>query len=75
MLKKNKTKIELIAKELLERETLTGDEIDALLAGKELPPFTKQPVAKKKRPKEGRARKTAPKTRRVPDAKPALETE
>ncbi|HUU56668.1 MAG TPA: ATP-dependent zinc metalloprotease FtsH [bacterium] len=75
LLKKNKTKLELIAKELLERETLTGDEIDTLLAGKQLPPFTKQPVAKKKVTKEGRARKMAPKTRRVPDAKPALETE
>jgi cell division protease FtsH len=75
LLKKNKAKLELIAKELLERETLTGDEIDALLAGKELPPFTKQPVAKKKTAREGRARKRAPKARKVPGAKPALETE
>jgi cell division protease FtsH len=75
LLKKNKTKLELIAKELLERETLTGDEIDTLLAGKQLPPFTKQPVARKKTAGEGRARKRAPKARKVPDAKPALETE
>jgi cell division protease FtsH len=75
LLKKNKAKLELIAKELIERETLTGDEIDALLAGKELPPFTKQPVAKKKTAREGRARKRAPKARKVPGAKPALETE
>jgi len=75
LLKKNKAKLEVIAKELLERETLTGDEIDTLLAGKQLPPFTKQPVAKKETTKEGRARKRAPKARKVPDAKPALETE
>ncbi len=75
LLKRNRKKLELVASELLERETLTGDEIDTLLAGKRLPPFTKQPVAKKKVTKESRARKTAPKTRRVPDAKPALETE
>jgi cell division protease FtsH len=74
LLKKNKAKLELIAKELLERETLTGDEIDTLLAGGKLPPFTKQPVAKKKA-KAGRARKRVPKTPKVPDAKPALETE
>ena len=75
LLKKNKAKLELIAKELLERETLTGDEIDTLLEGGKLPPFTRQPVAKKKKAKAGRARKRAPKTRKVPDAKPALETE
>jgi cell division protease FtsH len=75
LLKKNKAKLELIAKELLERETLTGDEIDTLLEGGELPPFTKQPVAKKKKAKAGRAPRRAPKARKVPDAKPALETE
>jgi cell division protease FtsH len=75
LLKKHKEKLKLIAGELLERETLTGDEIDTLLAGGKLPPFTKQPAAEKKRPEERRARKKAPQTERVAEAKPALETE
>jgi cell division protease FtsH len=75
LLKKNKAKLELIAKELLERETLTGDEIDTLLAGGKLPPFAKQPVAKEKKVRKSRARKKAAPAREVPDAKPALETE
>ena len=73
-LKKNKKQLELIAGELLERETLTGEEIDTLLAGKKLPPFAKQPAAKEKRPGEGRAKKAAKRAREVPDAEPALET-
>jgi cell division protease FtsH len=74
LLKKNKKQLELIAAELLERETLTGDEIDALLAGKKLPPFSKQPTAKKKRLTEGRAKKAEKRTREMPEAEPALET-
>ena len=74
LLKKNKESLELIAAELLERETLTGEEIDTLLAGKKLPPFAKEPVAKKKRPGEGRTKKASKRTREVPGAEPALET-
>jgi cell division protease FtsH len=75
LLKKSKKQLELIAGELLDRETLTGEEIDALLAGKKLPPFEKQPAAKKKkRPGEGRAKKAVKRAREMPDAEPALET-
>jgi cell division protease FtsH len=74
LLRKNKKQLELIAAELLERETLTGGEIDTLLAGKKLPPFTKQPAEKKKQPGEGRAKKAAKRAREVPGAEPALET-
>ena len=75
LLKKSKKQLELIAGELLERETLTGPEIDTLLAGKKLPPFEKQPAAKKKkRPGEGRAKKAVKRAREMPDAEPALET-
>jgi cell division protease FtsH len=75
LLKKNRKQLELIAGVLLERETLTGEEIDALLAGKELPPFEKQPAAKKKkRSGAGRAKKAVKRAREMPDAEPALET-
>jgi len=75
LLKKNKAKLELIAQELLERETLTGEEIDALLAGEKLPPFAEKPVAEKETREDGsRAKKAAPRKRRLADAEPALET-
>jgi cell division protease FtsH len=73
LLKKNKKKLEIIAEELLERETLTGDEIDKLLAGEDLPPFSKRPAKKKERDKS-RAKEAAERTRDVPGAEPALET-
>jgi len=39
LLDKNKDHLEAIALALLERETITGDEIDLLMEGKELPPM------------------------------------
>lgn len=56
LLKKNRKLLERIAQELLERETLTGEEIDLLMEGKDLPPFGKEPakksVAEARTPKE-----------------------
>lgn len=43
---------ERISQALIERETLTGDEIDLLLEGKELPPLFKENGASKKDEKE-----------------------
>ena len=51
LLKKNMTKLDRIAQNLIERETLTGDEINILLSGQKLPPVpnheekTKAPAA------------------------------
>jgi cell division protease FtsH len=65
LLKKNRKLLETIAQELLERETLTGEEIDLLLAGKPLPPWKKTekeapaaaPAAAARAPKVRRRRK------------------
>jgi cell division protease FtsH len=75
LLKARKDDLEKIAEVLLERETLTGEEIDLLLEGGELPPMktaevkTDEPVKKKK------AKKTAPKKKEEPEkiGKPVLE--
>ena len=73
LLKKNRKVLETIAHELLERETLTGDEIDLLMQGKELPPFNKgAPVPKVAA--GGRVRGKRKKTREAPQAEPALGT-
>ncbi len=74
LLKKNRKNLELVASELLERETLTGDEIDRLLAGEKLPPFGEPAVVKKPHAGKRRVRKAAKRARKVAGAEPALGT-
>ena len=49
LLKKNMPKLEKIALNLIERETLTGDEINIIISGKKLPPIINH-VEKQKAP-------------------------
>ena len=44
LLKENIESLHLVATALLERETITGDEIDVLMRGDQLPPFTSKKV-------------------------------
>lgn len=52
LLKKNMSKLDRIASNLIERETLTGDEINIILAGQKLPPI--QNDEKSKTAKQGK---------------------
>jgi cell division protease FtsH len=55
LLKKNKELLERVGEELLERETLAKDELEALRAGKKLPPLKTAPVDKPKDEPVGKA--------------------
>jgi cell division protease FtsH len=56
LLKKNKKLLGRVGEELLERETLTNEELELLRLGKELPPLKTAPTGK---PKEGPIEKAA----------------
>ena len=75
LLKKHKKDLEIIAEVLLERETLTGEEIDVLLDGGELPPMeVVKAVAEK--PAEKDEKKAEQDVKEEPDTlgEPVLET-
>jgi cell division protease FtsH len=75
LLKGHKNELVKIADILLERETLTGDEIDILLEGGELPPMKPAEVTAEEPAKEKKAKKPAAKKKEEPDklGKPVLE--
>jgi cell division protease FtsH len=75
VLKKHRKMLEAIAQELLERETLTGDEIDQLMAGKTLPPW-KKPAEGEPTPPPAPATepKKAGRRRKIAGPEPALGT-
>jgi cell division protease FtsH len=75
LLKARKEDLKIIAEILLERETLTGEEIDILLEGGELPPME---VVKEtaEKPAEKEEKKAEPEVKEEPDTlgEPVLET-
>ncbi|MBN2079878.1 MAG: ATP-dependent zinc metalloprotease FtsH [Spirochaetes bacterium] len=56
LLKKNMTKLDRIAKSLIERETLTGEEITKIIAGQKLPPIANNGNSERHKGKQERER-------------------
>lgn len=60
VIKENRDKVEIIAKSLLERESLTSDDLDDILAGRELKPLNNSEKKTKKRKRTSKKAKDEP---------------